>query len=98
MADDKHIISVLLDALEDAHITCLMLITMIMTCRDNFPQIGDWERDLENLEMQHGEAGKKQFLALREAVHRSGDIEKALELRFVGSRRSGELSLMSMSR
>jgi hypothetical protein len=78
MADDKHIISVLLDALEDAHITRLMLITMIMTYRDNFPQIGDWERDLKTLKAQHGEAGKKQFLALREAVRRSGDIDKAL--------------------
>jgi len=78
MADDRHIIAVLLDALEDAQITRIMLITMIMTYRDNFPQIGDWERDLENLKLQHGATAKKQFLALREPVRRSGDFEKAL--------------------
>jgi hypothetical protein len=78
MADDKHIIAVLLDALEDAHVTRIMLITMIMTYRDHYPQIGDWERDLETLKAQHGATAKKQFLALREAVRRSSDVERAL--------------------
>ena len=73
MTDDKHIIAVLLDALEDAHVTRMVLTMMIMTYRDHHPEIGDWERDLENLKIEIAPAAKKQFLALREAVRRSGE-------------------------
>lgn len=78
MADAEHIIAVLLDALEDAHVTRTVLMMMIMTYRDHHPEIGDWERDLENLKIEIAPASKQQFLALREAVRRSGDLEKAL--------------------
>lgn len=79
MATDKEIIDRLLDALEGAFIERTMLLTMIMTYRQNFPQIGDWEKDFQDLQQTHGGDVRKRFAKLREAVARSKNLELALE-------------------
>ena len=79
MATDKHIIALLLDALEKSHIERTMLVTMIMTYRDRFPQIGDWEKDLDTLRQQKSGDVRKQFAQLRDAVARSHNVESALQ-------------------
>lgn len=78
MATDKEIIDLLLDALEGAYIERAMLLTMITTYRDHFPQIGNWEKDLENLRQTRGGDVRKQFAKLRDAVARSKNLESAL--------------------
>jgi hypothetical protein len=78
MANDKQIIALLLDALEDAYIDRVMFMTMIMTYRDHFPQIGDWVQAFRQLKTAESQNVKKQFSALREAVRRSRDVEQAL--------------------
>lgn len=79
MADDKRIIALLLDALEKAYIDRTMLMTMIEHYRQHFPQIGDWEADFQTLRAQKGQDVKQLFSALREAVGRSRDVERALQ-------------------
>ena len=79
MASDKQIIDQLLNALEESYIECTMLTTMIMTYRQHFPQIGDWEKDLKTLRAQKHEDVRKHFAQLRVAVTKSRDVESALQ-------------------
>jgi hypothetical protein len=78
MADEK-LIALLLDALEDAYVDTTMLRTMVMTYRDHFPEIGDWEKTLEALKAEGGQAVRTRFAPLRAAASRSRDVERALE-------------------
>jgi hypothetical protein len=88
MANDK-LIALLLDALEGAYLDSTMLRTMLMTYRDQFPEIGDWEKDFEALKA-HGRPGvAKKFSAFRQAVARSRDVEAALEQFLKGSAPKG---------
>jgi len=79
MATDKEIIDLLLGALEGVFIERTMLLTMIMTYRKAFPQIGNWEKDFESLRQTHGADVRKRFAKLREAAARSKNLELALE-------------------
>lgn len=79
MGSDKKIIEHLLNALESALIDQTMLMTMIATYRQRFPEIGDWQRDLVELRIQKGPDVKKEFSRMRDAVSRSGDLEQALQ-------------------
>jgi len=78
MADDK-LIAFLLDALENAYVDTTMFRAMIMTYRDHFPEIGDWEKDFETLKAEQRPDVEKKFAAFRRAVARSRDVEQALE-------------------
>lgn len=79
MATDKEIIDHLLNALEDAFIEKTMLLTMIATYRQHFPQIGDWEHDLAKLKADKGQDVKKEVARLRDAIARTRNVEKALQ-------------------
>lgn len=78
MADDK-LIALLLEALKEAYVENAMLRTMIMTYRDHLPEIGDWEKQLEELKAAGWPDVEKKFAPLRDAVSRSRDVEQALE-------------------
>ena len=79
MPDDKQIIALLLDVLEDVFIDRAVLMTMVMTYRDRLPQIGDWEQDFQKVKAEGSPDVKKRFAALREAVARSQNLEQALK-------------------
>lgn len=78
VADDKEIIARLLDALEQACIDRTILMTMVMTICEQFPQLGAWQPVFEKLRAENQQAVKHKFAALREAVARSRDVEQAL--------------------
>jgi ribonuclease D len=78
MADDKQIIATLLEALEQAYIDRTILTTMIMTICENDPRLGEWEPVFEKLKSENQQAVKQKFSALRDAVARSRDVERAL--------------------
>jgi len=78
MADDK-LIALLLNALLDAYAEGSALRAMVMTYRDHFPRIGDWEKDLEELKTRNRPNVERKFAPLRDAVARSREVEAALE-------------------
>ena len=78
MADEKTIISRLLDTLEMFSIENVMLNTMLITYAERF-QLGNWQQDLENLKAERAQDVRQQFALLRLAVEREHDLEKAIE-------------------
>jgi hypothetical protein len=78
MAEDKEIISRLLDALEMFSIENVMLMTMLRTYAQHF-KLGNWEQDLENLKIEKGPDVRQLFGELRHAVARQRDLETAIQ-------------------
>ena len=79
MAKDDHLIATLLNALEEAYLDRTVYVSMIMTYHDTFPQIGDWEKIFEELKAHARPKMQKQFSALRLAVARAQNWERALQ-------------------
>jgi predicted outer membrane protein len=78
MAEDKEIIAMLLDALENAYIDTTIFRAMLMTICENRPELGDWEPVFDNLRAENQQDVKQKFSALRQAVAQSRDVEQAL--------------------
>ncbi|MBZ5572045.1 MAG: hypothetical protein LAO09_09205 [Acidobacteriia bacterium] len=79
MASDKELIAYLLDALENAYVDRTMLMTMVMTYCKHFPQIGDWEKQFEELRQKKHQGVRELLIPLRRAIATSRDVEAALE-------------------
>jgi hypothetical protein len=79
MTDDKHIISALLDALENAYIDTTVFRAMITTICENRPELGDWEPTFQKLRTETQQDVKLKFSSLRQAVAQSHDMERALQ-------------------
>jgi len=79
MNADEKIIARLLNALEITFIDNIMMRAMIMTYREHFPKIGDWERDLEILKKEQLAHAKKRFSEFREELSKAHDVERAIQ-------------------
>jgi hypothetical protein len=79
MTSDKEIIEHLLNALENALADRTALLAMIATYREHFPQIGDWEHDLEKLKTDRAQDVQKIFAPLRDAIAHSRQVEQAIQ-------------------
>jgi len=76
---DKKIAARLIDALEAMYVENVMLQSMIMTYRQHYPEIGDWEKDLAVLRQQKQQDVRAKFVELRHRIETAYDAEQTLD-------------------